>query len=172
MKSEKMKHPIHYDLLESPLGRFLITSNGESITGLYLENHKGGPAPQVGWHRDHSQFSETRRQLDAYFSGELVAFELPLAPEGTPFQLRVWEELQRIPYGSTISYGELARNIGNPNASRAVGAANGRNPISIIIPCHRVIGSNANLTGYAGGIERKKMLLEMETATLARRNGS
>ena len=103
-----------------------------------------------------------RRQLEAYFRGELREFRLPLALRGTPFQLRVWAELQKIPYGTTISYLELARRLGDPNATRAVGAANGANPVSIIVPCHRVIGANGSLTGYGGGLENKKKLLELE----------
>ena len=109
---------------------------------------------------------ETIRQLRAYFSGKLEQFDLPLAPEGTPFQLEVWRRLCEIPYGETISYGELARRIGNPNASRAVGLANGSNPIAIIIPCHRVIGSNGKLTGYGGGLPIKERLLALERRQL------
>ena len=109
---------------------------------------------------------ETIRQLRAYFSGKLEQFDLPLAPEGTPFQLEVWRRLCEIPYGETISYGELARRIGNPNASRAVGLANGSNPIAIIIPCHRVIGSNGKLTGYGGGLPIKEKLLALERGQL------
>lgn len=109
---------------------------------------------------------ETIRQLKAYFAGELEEFDLPLAPEGTAFQLKVWENLCDIPFGETISYGELARRIGNPNASRAVGLANGSNPIPIIIPCHRVIGSNGKLTGYGGGLPIKEKLLALERKQL------
>ncbi|MFN0086959.1 MAG: methylated-DNA--[protein]-cysteine S-methyltransferase [Blastocatellia bacterium] len=166
-----MNHLTYYAILDSPVGPLLLTSNGESLTGLFTEQHKGGPAPRPDWHRDEGSFAAPRRQLAAYFAGELTEFDLPLAPHGTPFQLRVWEELRRIPYGVTMSYGELARTIGNPNASRAVGAANGKNPISIVIPCHRVIGSNSDLTGYAGGIEAKKLLLDLEFAALNRRAG-
>ena len=106
------------------------------------------------------------RQLKAYFAGELENFDLPLSPQGTPFQQRVWGELQKIPYGDTISYGELARRIGNPKASRAVGLANGSNPISIVIPCHRVIGANGKLTGYGGGLPIKEKLLALEKRQL------
>ena len=107
-------------------------------------------------------FKEPIRQLQAYFAGELENFDLPLGPQGTPFQQKVWNELCRIPYGQTISYGELAKRIGNPNASRAVGLANGSNPIPILIPCHRVIGSSGKLVGYGGGLELKRRLLELE----------
>jgi len=109
---------------------------------------------------------EAKRQLTAYFEGNLSDFDLPLSMQGTPFQQRVWDELTRIPYGTTISYGELARRIGNANASRAVGLANGRNPISIIVPCHRVIGANGTLTGYGGGLPRKAALLYFEASVL------
>jgi len=155
-----------YTTLDSPVGELLLTSNGEAITGLFMEEHKGEAKPINDWRRDDGMFREAARQLRAYFAGELTEFDLPVATKGTEFQRRVWAELQKIPYGSTINYGELARRTGNPKASRAVGAANGDNPISIIIPCHRVIGSNGKLTGYGGGIERKKFLLEFEAGKL------
>ena len=161
---------IFYTTLESPVGALFLTSNGEAITELFMEKHKGGPKPICDWRRDDGLFREAADQLRAYFVGELTVFDLPLATDGAPFQQRVWTELRKIPYGSTISYGELARRIGRPDAPRAVGAANGSNPISIIIPCHRVIGSDSKLTGYGGGIERKKFLLEFEAETLARLN--
>ena len=159
-----------YTTLDSPVGALFITSDGEAITELFMEKHTGGPKPINTWRRDDDLFKEAADQLRAYFAGDLTDFDLPLATTGAPFQQRVWNELQKIPYGSTTSYGELARRLGNPNASRAVGAANGSNPISIIIPCHRVIGSNGNLTGYGGGIDRKKFLLEFEAETFARLN--
>ena len=159
-----------YTTLDSPVGALFLTSNGEAITELFMEKHKGGPKPIGDWRRDDEPFREAANQLRAYFAGELTEFDLPIATGGAPFQQCVWAELRKIPYGSTISYGELARRIGNPKASRAVGAANGNNPISIIIPCHRVIGSNGKLTGYGGGIERKKFLLEFEAETLAERS--
>ena len=111
-------------------------------------------------------FAEAKRQLAAYFAGRLTAFDLPLAPQGTPFQRRVWDELRRVPHGQTVSYGELARRIGSPTACRAVGAANGRNPLCIIVPCHRVVGANGKLIGYAGGMPRKEALLALERGTL------
>ncbi len=159
-----------YTTLDSPVGALFLTSNGEAITELFMDKHKGGPKPIGDWRRDDGLFREAADQLRAYFAGELIEFDLPLATGGAPFQQRVWAELQKIPYGSTISYGELARRIDNPKASRAVGAANGSNPISIIIPCHRVIGSNGKLTGYGGGIDRKKFLLDFEAETLAKRS--
>jgi len=159
-----------FTTLNSPVGALFLTSNGDAITGLFMEKHKGGPKPIGDWRRDDDLFREAADQLRAYFAGELTEFDLHLATGGAQFQQRVWAELLKIPYGSTTSYGELAQRIGNPKASRAVGAANGSNPISIIIPCHRVIGSNGNLTGYGGGIERKKFLLEFEAGTLAKRS--
>jgi methylated-DNA-[protein]-cysteine S-methyltransferase len=158
-----------YTVLDSPVGSLILTSNGEGINGLFMEKYKGGPKPIDDWIRDDALFREAIDQLKAYFAGKLTEFDLPLATGGAPFQQRVWTELRKIPYGSTVSYGELARRIDSPKASRAVGAANGSNPISIIIPCHRVIGSNGKLTGYGGGIERKKFLLEFEAQTLAKR---
>ncbi|MGE0126979.1 MAG: methylated-DNA--[protein]-cysteine S-methyltransferase [Blastocatellales bacterium] len=156
--------------LDSPVGELLLTSNGEAITGLFMEEHKGEAKPINDWRRDDGMFREAAKQLRAYFGGELIEFDLPLAAAGTEFQRSVWAELLKIPYGSTINYGELARRLGNHNASRAVGSANGQNPISIIIPCHRVIGSDGNLTGYGGGIERKKFLLDLEAKFLKRRS--
>ena len=122
--------------------------------------------PQPDWREDRAPLRETIRQLKAYFAGDLEDFDLPLAPMGTPFQQSVWKRLCDIPYGKTISYGELARRVGNPKASRAVGLANGSNPIPIIIPCHRVIGSNGKLTGYGGGLPIKEKLLSLEKRQL------
>ncbi len=163
-----MDSRIFYTILESPVGKLFLTSSEEAITELFMEKHKGAPKPIDKWRRDDGLFREAADQLRAYFAGELTEFDLPLATAGTPFQQSVWDELRRIPYGVTISYGEMARRIGRPEAPRAVGAANGSNPISIIIPCHRLIGSNNNLTGYGGGIERKKYLIEFEAEILAR----
>jgi methylated-DNA-[protein]-cysteine S-methyltransferase len=153
-----------YTILESPIGPLQLISDGEALTGLFMNEHKGGPDPGEDWVRDdhNAILAEARRQIKAYFTGERKTFDLPLAARGTEFQQRVWDALRQIPYGTTISYGELARRIGNPQASRAVGLANGSNPISIIVPCHRVIGANGKLTGYGGGVERKKALLALE----------
>ncbi|MBO0857159.1 MAG: methylated-DNA--[protein]-cysteine S-methyltransferase [Chloracidobacterium sp.] len=164
-----MNSRIFYTILDSPVGPLILTSNGDAITELFMkEKYIGEPKPIGDWSRDDGLFLEAAVQLRAYFAGELIEFDLPLATGGGPFQRRVWAELRTIPYGSTVSYGEIARRVGAPKASRAVGAANGDNPISIIIPCHRVIGSNGKLTGYGGGIERKKFLLEFEAETLAK----
>jgi methylated-DNA-[protein]-cysteine S-methyltransferase len=153
--------------MPSPVGKLLLTGYDGQLTGLYL------PADRYARHaaahpgaarRDDAAFAGVRRQLEEYFAGERTAFELPVAPAGTPFQQAVWAELQRIGYGTTITYAELAARIGRPTAIRAAGAANGANPVSIVIPCHRVIGSNGTLTGYGGGLEAKRRLLELERA--------
>jgi len=149
-----------YSYLESPVGSLLLTGDGERLHEIVfpVKNRR----PDTDAEKRAEPFQEVARQLTAYFEGSLKEFDLELAPQGTPFQLRVWEELQRIPYGATISYGELAQRVDNPNGSRAVGAANGRNPIPIVIPCHRVIGASGSLTGFGGGIEIKRSLLELE----------
>jgi len=132
-----------------------------------FENGKRTTPPQSDWQLDEEPFAEVIRQLQAYFSGELKEFNVPLAMEGTEFQLRVWNALRAIPYGETISYAQLAERIGNPKAVRAVGLANGSNPIPIIVPCHRVIGSDGSLTGFGGGLSTKKRLLELESRQLS-----
>jgi methylated-DNA-[protein]-cysteine S-methyltransferase len=152
-----------YDTLESPLGELLLVGDGRALTGLYmLPQHRHAPSVGAGWRRDPAPFREAAGQLEAYFAGELTAFDLPLAPRGTAFQRDVWAALLEIPYGRTVTYSELAQAVGRPGAARAVGAANGRNPISIVVPCHRVVGAGGALTGYGGGVERKRMLLELE----------
>ncbi len=158
----------YYTHFASPVGPMLLVSNGVGLTGLYMAQYRYGEEVGEAWspEDDALPFRETVRQLAAYFEGTLTEFSLPLAMRGTPFQQRVWKELQAIPYGTTISYGELARRIGNPNASRAVGLANGHNPISLIVPCHRVIGANGKLTGYGGGLPRKAALLAFESSVL------
>jgi methylated-DNA-[protein]-cysteine S-methyltransferase len=153
-----------FGYLESPIGRLMLTSNGTALTGLFMEPSRKAPQPADGWVEDLSvaPLAATVLQLREYFAGGRREFELPLHFEGTTFQRRVWQELTEIPYGETWSYGQLARRIGNPSASRAVGLANGRNPISILVPCHRVIGADGSLTGYGGGLERKRWLLAHE----------
>ena len=153
-----------FTTFEGPVGPLLLMSDGQSLTGLHTDSDKHRPAVRSGWVRDDSvaPFKQTIAQLRAYFDGTLTDFDLPLAPQGTEFQTTVWRELCNIPFGETISYAELARRIGRPTASRAVGHSNARNPISIIVPCHRVIGADQSLTGYAGGLERKRMLLAHE----------
>jgi methylated-DNA-[protein]-cysteine S-methyltransferase len=152
-----------YDIVGSPIGELLLVGDGESLTGLAF--HPANARP--GWRLEPTAFSGVKDQLDAYFAGELRTFDLPLAPAGTPFQRHVWDALTTIPYGETTSYGELAEVIGRPGSARAVGAANGRNPIAIVVPCHRVIGADRTLTGYAGGLDAKLTLLTLEGAVPA-----
>ena len=145
---------------ESPVGPLTLMSNGKALTHCEFENprYPYDAAPRG----EDPIIAKARRQLDAYFSGRLRTFDLPLAPQGTEFQQRVWAVLLKIPYGATRSYGQQAVAIGAPKAVRAVGLANGRNPIAIIIPCHRVLGANGSLTGYGGGMARKQLLLDLE----------
>ena len=151
-------------LVESPIQALRLVSDGQSLIGLYMASEKHDLTTEANYRWDDAvtPFPETRQQLAAYFAGDLTQFTLPLALQGTLFQQQVWGALQTIPYGTTLSYGELATQIGQPKASRAVGMANGRNPISIVVPCHRVIGANGRLTGYGGGLERKQWLLNHE----------
>jgi methylated-DNA-[protein]-cysteine S-methyltransferase len=157
-----MKTQIIYTLYPSPLGDILLARTDAGISHIVFQEGTTAMTPEPDWDHDATAFDDVAAQLDAYFAGELTDFDLPLAPEGTPFQLTVWQALQGIPYGETISYGELAQEIGRPTASRAVGAANGRNPLPIVIPCHRVIGQDGSLTGYGGGLRFKKALLSLE----------
>jgi methylated-DNA-[protein]-cysteine S-methyltransferase len=159
---------VNYSYLESPIGTLLIAGDADAIH--FINFPKGGRAikPQAGWTEStRGPVSNALRQLREYFGGKRVEFDLPLAPEGTEFQHNVWRRLQEIPYGATISYGELAKRVGNPKASRAVGAANGQNPIPIVIPCHRVIGANGKLTGFGGGLPTKEALLALEARQLS-----
>jgi methylated-DNA-[protein]-cysteine S-methyltransferase len=157
--------------MDSPFGEILIAMNSLGLSHITFQEDPNRKSPEAGgWRFDPEAFNETLAQLGAYFNGDLYHFDLPLAPEGTPFQLQVWYALQMIPYGETISYGELANNLGRPHAARAVGAANGKNPLPIVIPCHRVIGSNGFLTGYAGGIHIKEALLALEHQGRTRMN--
>jgi methylated-DNA-[protein]-cysteine S-methyltransferase len=151
-----------YTYLESPIGPLLLAGDGTRLSTVGFPTGKGRVAPRDGWQRDDDQFTKARAQLSAYFAGALRAFDLELMPAGSPFQLAVWQALTAIPYGATMSYGELAGRIGRPSASRAVGAANGANPIPIIVPCHRVIGASGALTGFGGGIDTKRWLLAHE----------
>ena len=149
-------------LVDSPLGPLTLRADDGVLTGLYLPEHRRGPAPGTLGPRDDAALPAVREQLAAYFAGERTAFDVPLELRGTAFQQRVWAALRAIPYGQTWTYGELAARIGAPAASRAVGLANGRNPVSIVVPCHRVVGASGSLTGYAGGVERKRALLDLE----------
>jgi methylated-DNA-[protein]-cysteine S-methyltransferase len=150
--------------IDSPVGPLTLTAREGVLTRVHMHEQRHAPVDTQEWERDDRAFDEVARQLAAYFNGTLTEFDLPLESEGTDFQRRVWSALREIPYGQTISYGELARFVGKPSASRAVGLANGRNPIGIVIPCHRVIGADGSLTGYGGGLERKRWLLQHEAA--------
>lgn len=149
----------------TPIGELTVVLDDEQVTALYMTEHRHAPeATTYGPRIDTSDptFMEVSRQLAEYFAGDRTEFDLELNPEGTDFQKIVWLALRDIPYGETVSYGEIARRIGTPSASRAVGLANGRNPISVIVPCHRVIGADGSMTGYGGGLERKRTLLDLE----------
>lgn len=154
--------------LPSPIGSLTLVAEAGRLTGLYMDAQTHRPVSAISGAAgslDEEPFASAAQQLAAYFAGDLTNFDLPLAPAGTEFQQRVWSALQTIPYGRTWSYGQLARQVSSAAASRAVGLANGRNPIAVIIPCHRVIGSDGSLTGYGGGLDRKRFLLELETST-------
>ena len=151
-----------HTLIDSPIGPLTLVSVGGVLSGIYMVEHRHQPNPATFGDRDTAGFDEATTQLTEYFDGRRTDFTVALAARGTPFQKRVWDALRTIPYGDTWTYGQLADSLGTPTAVRAVAAANGRNPISIIIPCHRVIGSNGSLTGYAGGLDRKRFLLERE----------
>ena len=160
---------IVYTFHPSPIGPLLLVGEPDGtgsvrLTRLLMENQKHGVPVGAEWREDAAPFADAERQLDAYFAGERRTFDLPLDPHGTPFQLAVWMQLRTIPTGQTTTYGEIAARLGKPAASRAVGAAVGRNPISVIVPCHRVVGASGALTGFAGGLDRKRTLLTLEGA--------
>jgi methylated-DNA-[protein]-cysteine S-methyltransferase len=166
--------PTTFARIASPSGELVLTASDTGLTGVYFPTSRHGPPPleSAGWVEDDGRrpaspiLARARRQLEEYFAGTRTTFDVPLAPTGTPFEQRVWEALRAIPYGTTTSYGVLARPRGDPRATRAVGAANGRNPIPIIVPCHRVVGARGELTGFGGGIDRKRWLLEHEGALM------
>jgi methylated-DNA-[protein]-cysteine S-methyltransferase len=146
-----------YTQMNSPIGELLLFGDGHALQGLYM-----GGTPGPSWQRDDDAYKEARAQLREYFAGTRTEFDLDLDMRGTDFQRKVWDALLTIPYGETRSYGEIARQIGRPDRARAVGAANGQNPVAVIVPCHRVIGSDGSLVGYGGGLERKRLLLDLE----------
>jgi methylated-DNA-[protein]-cysteine S-methyltransferase len=152
-----------YTTLESPIGELLLLGDGRALHGLYMQDGRKPRQIARSWREHAAAFATVIAQLREYFAGQRVTFELPLVMRGTAFEQGVWRALQEIPHGQTVSYGEMARRIGQPAAARAVGLANARNPISVIVPCHRVIGADGRLTGYGGGLERKRMLLELES---------
>jgi methylated-DNA-[protein]-cysteine S-methyltransferase len=152
-----------YTSIDSPIGELLLLGDGHALRGLYMQAGRKPAKVALRWERSEAPFAEVQEHLREYFAGERTAFDdLPLALDGAQFERRVWRALQDIPYGETVSYGEIAKRVGQPDAARAVGLANGRNPIAVIVPCHRVIGANGALVGYGGGLERKRLLLELE----------
>ena len=161
-KKKTSSRAMMYTTMESPVGRLLLAGDERALRQVSFADGPRSAGVQVGWLENAGAFAEVIRQLKAYFRGELRAFDLPLEMGGTEFQSRVWSALREIPYGETISYRELAERIGNLKAVRAVGLANGSNPIPIIVPCHRVIGSDGSLTGFGGGLENKRKLLDLE----------
>ncbi|MGA2213270.1 MAG: methylated-DNA--[protein]-cysteine S-methyltransferase [Bryobacteraceae bacterium] len=155
-----------YIWMPSPVGKLLLVADEEGLLEIAFAEGRTAPVVDPAWTSGAGMLREPVRQLEAFFAGQLRDFDLPLKPRGTAFQQRVWKLLRAIPFGETISYGELARRAGNPAASRAVGLANGSNPIAIVIPCHRVIGSNGKLTGYGGGLKNKRWLIDFERSQL------
>jgi methylated-DNA-[protein]-cysteine S-methyltransferase len=153
---------VYYDFLDAPFGRLLLVLDGQGLRRVHFERGRHPLEIDPEWERGPGALHEARVQLKAYFDGRLREFDLPMAPQGTEFQQQVWLELLRIPYGATATYGEIARRVGDPQAMRAVGAANGQNPLAIVVPCHRVVGSNGSLTGYGGGLPVKRFLLDLE----------
>ncbi|MBN2184692.1 MAG: methylated-DNA--[protein]-cysteine S-methyltransferase [Candidatus Krumholzibacteriota bacterium] len=154
-----------YTFIESPVGTLYLEMTGNKLSGLRFASRKGKIDPGEGWKEASAPFKEVIRQLRTYFKGDLKKFDIPLLLEGTDFQRAAWKELRKIPYGKTITYGEQARRMGKPKASRATGGANRANPVAIIVPCHRVIGSNGRLTGFGGGLDVKDKLLSLENAS-------
>ena len=156
---------LYFSTSESPVGTLTLAASDEGLHAIEFPENRHPVKGREAWHAgDHPVLQEARQQLKAYFEGRLNTFDLPLAPRGTEFQLRVWHALRAIPFGATCSYLDIARAIGKPTATRAVGAANGRNPIPIVVPCHRVIGANGSLTGFGGGVPTKRFLLRLETS--------
>lgn len=157
---------MRYARFPSPVGELLLVGDDDALSGLYFPDGSKAARPKPDWVLDQTAFARVKAELAAYFAGELTGFSVPLAPRGTPFQLRVWDAVHAIPYGVTTTYGKIAVGLGDLRLARAVGLANGSNPIAIIIPCHRVIGADGSLTGYGGGLERKQWLLAREGLAL------
>ncbi|MCA9777011.1 MAG: methylated-DNA--[protein]-cysteine S-methyltransferase [Candidatus Eremiobacteraeota bacterium] len=153
---------IYETTISTPLGKLRLLATENGLRGIYYQDHKNVPSLTTEPSQNHPILSETERQLAEYFAGSRRDFDLSLDLQGTPFMLQVWQALGQISFGTSVTYGELARDLGNPKASRAVGRANGLNPVSIVLPCHRVVGSNGKLTGYAGGLDNKEWLLKHE----------
>lgn len=159
----------YYDTFQSPQGGMLLLASDEGLAGVFFDRQKHRPGKQADWKRspDHKLLRQAKRELTEYFAGKRKRFDVALAAEGTSFQRSVWNAISTVGFGETISYGELALRAGHPGSARAAGAATGRNPIGIIVPCHRIMGANGSLTGYAGGLERKRALLALEGASRA-----
>jgi len=157
---------LYYTTIDSPIGELLLVGDETALRRLHMRDSRKPLRIDPEWERDDERFADAIAQLREYFSGEREDFDVPLKLDGSEFQVRVWNELREIPYGTTISYGELARRIGQPTAARGVGMANGSNPIAVIVPCHRVIGADGSLTGYGGGLENKRTLLDLERGAL------
>ena len=155
-----------YTTFASPLGMLLAVGDGRALKRLDMQDAPRATRISPRWRRDDDAFADVRAQLEEYFAGDRRQFALTLDPQGSAFELRVWRALLEIPYGETASYGQIAARVGAPDAARAVGVANARNPIAVIVPCHRVIGANGTLTGYGGGLERKRLLLDLEAGVL------
>ena len=164
----------YYDFYASPHGRMLLVATEEGVAGVYFNRQKYFSEPKQEWKRDgrHAPLKQAKRELQEYFAGKRKRFEVALDPDGTPFQRSVWKAISTVGFGKTITYGELAAKAGCPGSARAAGAATGRNPVGIIVPCHRIMGANGSLTGYAGGLERKRALLALENAGLDLRSAA
>jgi methylated-DNA-[protein]-cysteine S-methyltransferase len=160
---------VHFDCMPSPLGEMVLASDGDALSGAWFEGQRHQPRPGPAWQRrpDLPVLRRAAAELAEYFAGERIAFDVPLAPVGTPFQHDVWRAIAGVPYGATIAYRDLAARAGRPESIRAAGTATGRNPLSIIVPCHRIVGADGALTGYAGGLARKRALLALERAAIA-----
>jgi methylated-DNA-[protein]-cysteine S-methyltransferase len=155
-----------YDTIDSPIGTLLLVGDGHAVHRVDMQQGRRPTPIDPSWRREPEALADVATQLEEYFAGKRRTFELELSMAGSAFERRVWDELVEIPYGETASYGEIARRVGAVSAARAVGLANGRNPVAVIVPCHRVIGANGSLTGYGGGLERKRFLLELESGVL------
>ncbi len=164
-----MMNIVYFDRMPSPLGEMVLASDGDTLSGAWFDGQRHQPPIGPGWERrcDLAVLRRAASQLSEYFAGRRIAFDLPLAPGGTPFQRAVWQAIADVPYGATIAYRELAAAAGRPAGVRAAGAATGRNPLSVIVPCHRIVGADGALTGYAGGLARKRALLALEQAAVA-----
>lgn len=162
------EYNLRYGTFPSPIGQLLLVGDGEALRGMYMQEGKRPFRVPSHWVADPGAVREAWTQVDEYFGGERTEFDMALRMHGSGFQQRVWEALREVPYGETTSYGEIARRIGRPDGARAVGWANGSNPIAVIVPCHRVIGADGSLTGYGGGLERKRLLLELEARVSGR----